>query len=691
MLRSCALGSVRILMIFSALLLVAAVVAAAELPVTRVVLYKNGLALFERSGDAKPGEPLRLDFKKSEMNDVLKTLVLDSTAGTITNLRYQLDEELDRRLAEIGLTIEEKAPLVTILDGLRGARIALTTTAGTVQGSIVSGRLSQHAQQAQKQELTVLTGAGELRIIDLDSVSGIKLTDERLQKRFTDALAAYEQAQSQERKSMWIETAGKPGALLARYLVPAPVWKSSYRLAFDAKGEATLEGWAIVENTSGGDWDKVQLTVVSGRPISFVNALYEPKYIERQQLELAEQESVRPMEMAGRRVDAAKAMAPPPPQMVPSAGLAMNGQMGASVKSDMFMRIEPTPLRAGGGVGGGVFRQNSPAYSRIAVDAASQEIGELFEYRFSQPASVKAGQSLLVPFVQQKITARQVYLWDASQGARPQRAVDLKNSTGKTLDGGPVTVYTTDGYAGETLMNTFKAGDKRFMSFAVDMGAKVDSRYGSSAEVVQSVTASQGIVMTRTTMEQTTTYTVTNVDAKEKTLLISHPAQAGVELLSPKPEEKTGDHYLFTVTVPSAGEAKLAVVERRPMGSSFRISDWGADQIFAYMSGRKLSPEARKKLETIAAKKREVSAAADAVRVIEGKINAAETDEERLRKNLGSLSGVAGQQDQVQRYAGDLAKRETEIRDLQTSLEAARGKQAALDIELAALVEKLNF
>ena len=46
---------------------------AADLPVTRVVLYKNGLALFERSGEVKPGEPVRLEFKKSEMDDVLKT------------------------------------------------------------------------------------------------------------------------------------------------------------------------------------------------------------------------------------------------------------------------------------------------------------------------------------------------------------------------------------------------------------------------------------------------------------------------------------------------------------------------------------------------------------------------------------------------------------------------------------------
>ena len=74
---------------FAFLIAAALTLSAAELPVSRVVLYKNGLALFERSGAVKPGEPVRLEFKKSEMDDVLKTLVLTSSAGAVTHLRYE--------------------------------------------------------------------------------------------------------------------------------------------------------------------------------------------------------------------------------------------------------------------------------------------------------------------------------------------------------------------------------------------------------------------------------------------------------------------------------------------------------------------------------------------------------------------------------------------------------------------------
>lgn len=676
---------------------------AAELPVSRVVLYKNGLALFERSGAAKPGEPVRLEFKKSEMDDVLKTLVLTSSAGAVTHLRYELDEPLDRRLADIGLTIPNGVNLATLLDQMRGARIVLGTPGGPVEGVVVSGRVVQMAQpapsahqlavQEQKLELTFLTSSGELRIIDLDGVSSVKLADDRLQKRLTDALGAYQQAQSQERKSLWVETSGPAGNLLARYLVPAPMWKSAYRLAFDDHNEATIEGWAIVENKSDSDWNNVQLTVVSGQPISFISRLYEPKYVQRQDLEPAE--NVAQFKDLERFSAAAKA-APGPlnARVMQSMGRQQNM---------VQMNAPPPPAMAGvpgvaGGVPGGVVGGLiSPATEAVEVassvepETEAQEVGELFEYHFNRPASVKAGESLLLPFVQQKITARQVYIWDSGEGPHPQRAAKLTNSTGKTLDGGPVTVYTPEGYTGESLMSTFKAGDKRFLSFAIDLGTRVTTKYDTGAQVIRSFKAERGVLTTKSVLERRTTYTVANVDAKEKALLLSHPVAGGQELISPKPEEKSDQRYLFAVTAPAAGSTSLTVVEQQPLQESVGIISMDPDQIVAWIAARKLTPEARQKLETLAAKKRDLSDATTAIQQIEARINALSADEGRLRSNIQSLNYVASQKEQVERWAADLAKKEVAIIDQQTRLDEARKKKAALESELAQLVEKLSF
>jgi hypothetical protein len=669
-----------------ALLAVAAfTLPAAELPVSRVVLYKNGLALFERSGEVKAGEPVRLEFKKSEMDDVLKTLVLTSSAGAVTHLRYELDEPLDRRLADIGLRIPDGVNLATLLDQMRGARIVLGTTGGPIEGTVVSGRVaqsSQPTQQMQRLELTFLTTAGELRIIDLDGVSSVKLADDRLQKRLTEALAAYQEAQSQERKSLWVETSGAAGNLLARYLVPAPMWKSAYRLAFTDKDDATIEGWAIVENKSDSDWNNVQLTVVSGQPISFISRLYEPKYIARQDLEPAENVA------QFRNLERSAA-----PQAAPMK--AARDAFNRNAKQQNLVQMNaPMPAGTPAGVIGGTLgsvTETVEVASSVEPDTEAQEVGELFEYHFSRPASVKAGESLLLPFVQQKITARQVYIWDSGEGVHPQRAAKLTNSTGKTLDGGPVTVYTPEGYTGESLLSTFKAGDKRFLSFAIDLGTRVTTKFDTGAQVIRSFKAERGVLTTKSVLERRTTYTVSNVDAKEKALLISHPVVGNQELVSPKPEEKSDQRYLFAVTAPAAGSTSLTVVEQQPLEESVGIITMDPDQIVAWIAARKLSPEARQKLETLAAKKRALSDANAAIHQIEASINALSNDENRLRQNIQSLNYVASQKPQVEKWAADLAAKEVTIIDQQARLEEARKKKSALESELAHLVETLSF
>ena len=76
-------------------------------------------------------------------------------------------------------------------------------------------------------------------------------------------------------------------------------------------GKPLLQGWAIVENTSEEDWSGVNLTLVSGRPISFTMDLYEPLYIPRPQVQLELYSSLRP-QTHGENLFARPYAAPPP-------------------------------------------------------------------------------------------------------------------------------------------------------------------------------------------------------------------------------------------------------------------------------------------------------------------------------------------------------------------------------------------
>ena len=203
--------------------------------------------------------------------------------------------------------------------------------------------------------------------------------------------------------------------------------------------------------------------------------------------------------------------------------------------------------------------------------------------------------------------------------------------------------------------------------------------------------AEHGVITAKTVVEQRTTYTISNVDAKEKALLLSHPVDGNLTLLSPKPEEKTAERYLFAATVPATGTTSLTVAEERPLEEILSISSIPAEQIVAWIGARKLTPEAKKKLQAIVAKKNEAADAALEVQRLEKKLTTGESDENRLRMNIQALHSVAGQQDQVSSYATQLAKKENEIQDARVRLDDARKKQASLEDELASMVEKLSF
>src|SRR5579871_1841002 len=114
--------------------------AAADLPVRQVVLYKHGVGYFERAGQLAAGESARLDFKATEMNDVLKSLTVEEKGGgKISGLRYDSSEPLNQKLAEFPFQLAAGAPLSAVLDQLKGARLEIKFGNETVAGAIVSG------------------------------------------------------------------------------------------------------------------------------------------------------------------------------------------------------------------------------------------------------------------------------------------------------------------------------------------------------------------------------------------------------------------------------------------------------------------------------------------------------------------------------------------------------------------------
>jgi len=673
------------------LILGAATVLAADLPVKQVVLYKHGVGFFERSGLLGAGESARLDFNAAEMNDVLKSLTIGSSGGgKITGLRYDAMDPLGHKLAEFPFQIGGGG-MPGMLDQLKGARVELKLGTETVAGVIVSARtFAGTDKQPEHDQLNLMLDSGEFRTVDLGAATGLRFPDPKLQQQFKDYLAALAAARSKEKRSVYIDSSdARERDVTASYMIPAPVWKSSYRLIFGDKAPM-LEGWAIVDNTTGEDWTKVQLSLVSGRPISFVSQLYAPKYVNRPSAELADDSAAQAVVHSG---------AFEAEQSAGAVGGIMNrnGPLNGRAKAQFGAPPPPAApvpmMRASMGALSvdGAMEQVSVVPSSIVADAVGRELGDLFEYRIAQPVTIRKNESAMLPFLQQTIEGRKLLIYSDHGSQHPTNAAELTNSSGKTLDGGPITVYDAGAYAGEALMETLKASDKRLISYAVDLGTRITEAFGSKAAMVREIHASRGIVNTKYAAEETRTYTVRNVDQKAKTLILEHPLRSDYTLLSQKPKEKTATNYRFELALAAGATQEFVVNEERVWEQSTSVINLSPDILVSYLQNRSLTPAGRQQLQRLADQKRQIADNDRALQDANTQMTGLTTDEDRVRRNIQSLNNVAGQQQQVQTYARQLDAQEQQLATLRDKQAELQKKRSVLQTALDQLVEALTF
>ena len=663
---------------------------AADIPIREIILYKSGVGYFERAGTLSPGESARLDFKATDMNDVLKSLTLqDRNGGKVTGLRYDSSEPLEQKLAEFPFKIEGQAPLSSFLAEMRGARVELKFSAETLSGVVVSARLAaSEDKKPDREQVVLLLDSGDLRTLDLAAASSIRFADPKLQAQLKDYLTAVNQSRSKEKRSIYIDSSdAKERQIAASYMIPSPVWKSSYRLIFDEKSDSTLEGWAIIDNTTGEDWNNVQLAVVSGRPVSFISQLYEPKYLARQTVDLPEDQAANPVVYGGviggivNGVPDGESRPGPPMGQPVARAKALNGRD----RSQMVTLASPVPVVTGS------YQSSMGAVSAVTANVAAADLGELFEYRFATPVTVKKDESAMLPFLQQKIGSRKLLIYSENYGEHPMNAAELTNSTGKTLDGGPITVFDAQSYAGEALMTTLKTGDKRLISYAVELGTRITSKFDSTGNLVREIHVNRGILTTRQAQQETRTFTIRNVDQKPKTLIIEHPQRPGYKLLNQKPSETTADAYRFEVKLGPDATQKFAVNEEQLFDNTYQVSSITPDMLLTYVRNKAISETGRRELQQILDLKRQIADTDNQIHQTDSEVTTLVNDQDRVRRNIQSLNNVNGQQEQVQKYARQLSTQENQLASLRDHASELKKQKATLESNLNTQIEKLDF
>jgi len=280
----------------------AASVDAAKLPIRRVVLYKNGVGYFEHLGRVRGIQDVHIDFTSAQLNDVLKSLtVLDLSGGRITGVDYNSEAPLARRLATLRLALGERPTVMEFLGALRGARVEMRNgSSPAIAGKILSVERKTRmgtAGSVEMEQVSVITDVGEVRNLDLNTSTAVRIADHDLNTEIGKYLGLVASARDQDVRRMTISTTGTGDRnLYVSYISEVPIWKTTYRIVLPSKEgkKPLLQGWAIVDNTVGEDWIDVELSLVAGAPHSFIQQLSEPYYGRRPVVDLPESVQLSP-------------------------------------------------------------------------------------------------------------------------------------------------------------------------------------------------------------------------------------------------------------------------------------------------------------------------------------------------------------------------------------------------------------
>jgi hypothetical protein len=284
-----------------ALLLVGSVCVAGaeELPLTRIVLSTSGLAQFTHAGPIKGGTTADLAVRLDQVDDILKSMAVFDQEGAIGAVSLPGKAPLAELFRDLPFGPEALASPTALLNALVGGEVEI---AGPVNAK---GRLFRVEDEpvalpdrggtVTRHRLTLMTDRGLVQAL-LEDLTSLRFTDPQTQGQIERALVGLTENRAKDRRQLAIEFLGQGTRNVAvSYVVAAPVWKTAYRLVLPkGDGKARLQGWAVMENLTGGDWKDVDLALVSGNPVTLRQPLYTAFFVDRPEVPVTTGVRLRP-------------------------------------------------------------------------------------------------------------------------------------------------------------------------------------------------------------------------------------------------------------------------------------------------------------------------------------------------------------------------------------------------------------
>ncbi len=611
-----------------------------------VALFASGVGYFQHAGSvAAPGE-VRLSFKEEQIDDLLKSLVVeDVDGGAALQAVYPSREPLERLLAGLQVDLSDNPGMGELLTRLRGARVSLTFQGEALTGRIISAEqrpvtMDHKGEGINDWVVNLSAEDGVLRSLPWRDVRNLQVLEDRVRQDLGRALELLDGNRGRERREVVIPIPGQ-GSKRVRlgYVMESPVWKSAWRLslpALDAKTDkGRLQGWAVVENQSGQDWHDVRLTLASGRPISFIEELSKPWYRPRQRI-------VDPLRLRGaierelevqNRSQAERQVQMQVQNAIPQAAAAKAARRPPEAP--------PPEDRSVARLGGEPpWEMAIPDPGPEAILASGEQAGETFIFKV-EGVNLDRGQGAMLPIVSAPVEVERLTLFDTTLtgGGRSMRALKMVNTTGGALSPGPVTLYDGDLYAGEARFEHLSAGADQLLSYALDLDVEVVHQSKPSQRRLESVKVVKGVLELSRREKRIHRYTIRNRGKESRQVVVIQSRDAGWDVVAPANRKTTGRHWRFPLIVAGGAAMPLEVEEEHLQSQQVALLHTSESALRLLVSEEGMEASVRKGLEGVLSRQRELEEVEQQIKVQQEERHRLEQEQARLRDNLKTAPG----------------------------------------------------
>lgn len=577
--------------------------AAVNGPVKSVTLSSGGLAEIVRSAKVGLDSEVIIEVPLDQIDDVLKSLVVRDEKGQVKNLSLAGPNPLEETFRTLPFKASDLSSMPKLLDAIKGTRVK----AGDKQGVVLGVTASDGGKTARTWQLSLMTDTGEIAMAPVPGTK-VEILDATVKAKLKTAMDVIAKGNTDGARTITLKLEGASDRDVdISYVVPAPIWKTSYRLVTSKQGEVRLQAWAVFENALGEDWNGVGVTLSSGRPVTLKQALHQHFMRERTEV---------PVDTAAASLQSG-AMAKPM--------MARRDFNGASLAEAAPM-MDATAVAA-------------PAPFAMAgsqqANAAEQDVTSTFSLKGTY--DIKNGDTISVPIIDQGVKAEMVSLYRAGMTSEhPMAAALIENNAGISLPPGIMTVYDEKvGYVGDAQINGLPRDQKQSVSFAVDQKVNVASSIITDQRIV-SLKVIDGMIHTKSSTVEVATYDIAGAQDGERTVVIEVPKRGGWTFKAEGQDEATVSDYRIKAKL-KAGEKKMVETRFEIVNDeTISLIDADAFTLVAWQQAA-VDPETKAKFIELADARRSQNDAQVKLQVLDESYSRATEEQARVRENLQAV------------------------------------------------------